>query len=427
MLMGAPQAASVRYVGGSDVNLRKSHSTTAGIVTTLDLNVKVFVVKKRANWALVSVPLKHAKGWVLLKYLRTKPVKGVTSANAKGPPKAVNKNPPIVVITGDKVNLRKTASLRSKVVGSIPTNAKAYIITQKDPWYEVSVPRLHKSGWVFGDFVKRLNEYTVKADGVNLRKSPSRSAHVIMQVDKGERFVEKKRSGEYLFVSSPHKGYTGWISRKYLAKLGDTYHPTYVIKGTQVNFRRTPTVDAHILKTMNEGTAVKVLGREEKWTLVKYGDKKGWVYSEYLVPQEKYAPQGKSSTGERMISHGMDLRGVPYVWAGQTAKGFDCSGLIYYLLQNDGGVKDPPRTAHEQFAGVGVPVDKEDLERGDLVFFHTYGHHTASHVGIYLGDGDFLHASSAKGRVVISNMSEGYYKTHFVGARRVKPVKKESG
>ncbi|MEG6586869.1 C40 family peptidase [Dendrosporobacter sp. 1207_IL3150] len=120
-----------------------------------------------------------------------------------------------------------------------------------------------------------------------------------------------------------------------------------------------------------------------------------------------------SASGSAIIATGQKYMGVPYVWGGETPNGFDCSGFTQFVMKQNGVTI--PRTAAEQFAA-GTPVAKNNLKVGDLVFFTTYKP-GASHVGFYMGDGKFIHASSAAKQVAISSLDEQYYVDHYVGAR----------
>ncbi len=121
-----------------------------------------------------------------------------------------------------------------------------------------------------------------------------------------------------------------------------------------------------------------------------------------------------TSKAGAVINTARNYMGVPYVWGGTTPSGFDCSGFTQYVLKKNG--VSIPRTTAEQYAA-GVSVSKSNLRTGDLVFFTTYKA-GPSHVGFYIGDGNFIHASSSKG-VTISNLSSTYYSDRYIGAKRV--------
>jgi len=118
----------------------------------------------------------------------------------------------------------------------------------------------------------------------------------------------------------------------------------------------------------------------------------------------------------QLASTGIGMLGVRYRWNGNSEqRGFDCSGLVKSLFEKFN--ISLPRSSREQFK-IGEKVDKDKLEIGDLVFFSSRGR-TPSHVGIYIGDNQFLHAARKARRVVISNLTDRWYTRRFLGARRL--------
>lgn len=136
------------------------------------------------------------------------------------------------------------------------------------------------------------------------------------------------------------------------------------------------------------------------------------------VVQQNHRRRSLSSRRGRalygLLKTSRSFMGIPYVWGGESPSGADCSGYVQMVF-NRHGVK-LPRTADVQFK-VGKPVEKGKEQPGDLVFFETYAP-GASHVGIYLGQGKFIHASSRARQVTVSELAEPYFAKRYLGARR---------
>jgi cell wall-associated NlpC family hydrolase len=115
-----------------------------------------------------------------------------------------------------------------------------------------------------------------------------------------------------------------------------------------------------------------------------------------------------------LISYAYSFMGIPYVWGGEGPRCFDCSGFTQYVFKKF-GVNLPHYTGSQ--IGEGSSVSRKNLKQGDLIFFRADG--KVSHVAIYVGNGDFIHASSGSKKVTVSNLSQSYYTTRFAGARRI--------
>jgi cell wall-associated NlpC family hydrolase len=139
------------------------------------------------------------------------------------------------------------------------------------------------------------------------------------------------------------------------------------------------------------------------------------TYSALLGKSMPVVTHSMNAMSRTVVSDAMSYMGVPYVFGGNTpSSGFDCSGYVRYVFANAGIYL--PRTADVQY-NCGYAVSTSELAPGDLVFFETYCP-GPSHVGIYVGDGNFVHASSSRG-VTVSSLSSSYYSAHYLGARRV--------
>jgi len=134
-----------------------------------------------------------------------------------------------------------------------------------------------------------------------------------------------------------------------------------------------------------------------------------------IEPTKAPAPLSRKATRQQAITrNAMSYRGMPYRWGGSRVEtGIDCSGFTRYLYQKQGICL--PHSAKSQYE-MGKPVQIADLIAGDLVFFNTEG--PITHVGMYIGEGKFIHASSPKRGIRVDKLSSRYYQAKYAGARR---------
>jgi len=155
-----------------------------------------------------------------------------------------------------------------------------------------------------------------------------------------------------------------------------------------------------------------------KWLQENGGAYSGFKQAEPAVAPASYStPAVANDWGDRLVSRAMKYLGTPYRYGGTSPGGFDCSGFVYYLYGAVFG-QSIPRMPHDM-AREGRPVARSDLKRGDLVFFGYRG--TFTHVGIYAGNGQFVHATHRGSPLQVSALDGDYYRDRYMTAVRLSP------
>ena len=187
-----------------------------------------------------------------------------------------------------------------------------------------------------------------------------------------------------------------------------------VVQGP-LNIRSGPGTGYSKVGSLAKGRCVKVVSVQSGW----YQIEQGYVSAAY-VEETDYTPAAASSKGQELANIALQYVGYSYVYGGASPRvGFDCSGLVQYACAQLGYSIN--RTASTQLQN-GVTVSWDELAPGDLVFFKKPGSTTSkpvTHVGMYIGSSQFVHASDYGVGVIVSNLSDAYYTTGYVSARRI--------
>ena len=290
----------------------------------------------------------------------------------------------------------------------------------------------------------------VNASALRLRSEPSTLSRTLDTAPKNDCVVVIAKEGNWYKVNYNlqegymHEDYLNVLTREN-AELG--YGK---VAGNAVNLRSGPSTSYRVVTVASQGAKCYIIGLNDGWYKVIYGNSICYIRSDYLelteIPYENQASSnspkfyrlGKSTgvtpsaaalkgtvssgasvgsaTGAQIVAEARKYLGTPYVYGGASPNGFDCSGFVYYVLKQFG--YSPYRTPADQYR-MGTSVSKANLQPGDIVFFAgTYGS-GISHVGIYVGDGQFIHSPNSRSTVSYADLTSGYWAQHYYGARRM--------
>jgi uncharacterized protein YgiM (DUF1202 family) len=351
----------------------------------------------------------------------------------------------IVSGTGSSgIYIRELPSANGRVLYGVAEGTELVIISNEGNWYRVGY--YGYVGYASADYIipysasgeeREYGAGTVTGSFVYLRSEPDSTAdNQIMVLKEGTTVLITGVSGGWYAVD--YNGVKGFVHADYLFPIKYekvNFSRARVNTGSGVNLRASTSTSSEVVKSLLYGDEVKVLSIINGWYKVEYtydgSTYTGFIYADYLINSSDfvdtrpgsgggggtYVPPANLSEGQRIVRYARNFLGYPYVWGGYLpSMGFDCSGFTQYVFAQCGYTLYY-RT--QQYRN-GTSISYGNLQIGDLVFFDTYQNGTIGHVGIYCGDGTFIHAANPRSGVCITSMAPGsYYYGIYVCARRI--------
>ena len=341
----------------------------------------------------------------------------------------------------ENVNFRTGPSTSYSSITVISKGSSIEVLSTSGNW--VNAKYNGKTGYIYKDYVSnststsnsettQTTKYVNTTAGLNVRTGPSTSYAKIATLSYGQSVNVLSTSNGWSKIN--YNGSTGYVSSQYLQSTKPSSSSSsetsqtvkYVNTTSGLNMRTGPATSYAKITTIAYGQSVNVISTSNGWSKINYSGSTGYVSSQYLQSTKPSSSSSSnsgstsvSSSASSVIAYAKTLLGKPYVWGAQGPNSFDCSGFTYYVFKNKAGIV-LPRTSSAQ-SKYGTSVSWSNLKAGDLMFFDTNGANNGqvSHVGLYIGNGQMIHASSSQRKIVITSVNTSYYKNAFVNARRV--------
>ena len=428
--MGASDALADSGAGtvtASALNMRAEPNTASAVVTCVPRGTVVLVLSSSDGW--YKVQYQGQTGYMSGEYLSF-------SSNADG---AFGTGS----VTGNAVNVRSGPGTGYAVLGSVNKGQSFSVTGVSGGWYKISYNGA--TAYISGEYMdlggstataatpapaatqtESQGTGVITGNYVRMRSGPSTGYAVLGTYNVGAKMTITGQSGDWYAVSCDGKN--GYVYKQYLSQSGVTANvtsmdstPAWTTAG--VNLREGPSTAYTSKQVLPAGTSVTLTGKSGQWYQVSYGGVGGFIYQDYVTTETASAPASSGNAtaisteaGERIVAEAKKYLGVRYVYGGTSPSGFDCSGFVYYVYRQCG--YSITRTATAQNS-VGAKVDRANMQPGDIIIFLNGARSAIGHAGLYIGNGQFIHASSGGGKVMISSLSESYYNTRFYSARRV--------
>ena len=419
-------ALGVGTVTALGVNVRENPNMDAAVVTVLNQGQQVVVLSQDGDWYRISC--EGVTGFVSVDYM-TLEQEGQAQLGYG-------------LIKCAAANIRSSADTESDPIASLEEEEVVTITGVTDGWYQVDING--STGYVRSDLVdptaeipaEKIYDYAViQCAAANLRSEPDSTATKSDVLYTGSLCTLLEQDGDWYKVQ--YGDNVGYVLSSLMSTTNDeTDGSTNVESFNAIVAREKAEAEAaaaaaaQAKKTQTQTPAASTTTtaapaqstQSSSSTYVEdnsgsaSNDVQEPAYEEPAYEEPAYEePSYDSGSSSSIVSVAQNYMGVPYVWGGTSPSGFDCSGFTQYVFRQCGYSIN--RTAAAQYSN-GSYVSYDSLQAGDLVFFaNTYSASGITHVGIYIGGGQFIHA--ANGGVKISSLSESYYSSRYYGARRI--------
>lgn len=333
-------------------------------------------------------------------------------------------------VTGNNVNVRREASTDSEIYKRLDNGIHVSVVGKSNGWYTIACAD-ESTAYIYEDYLRITQaDGAVAGDNVNVRSAADTNAEVLSQLQNGDSVTVVGQTGTWYLLKFDgsnayvHKDYVSGDLLEDIIEEGTSFKAeekkyAQVTAETGLNVRADASLDAPVVELLSNNTSAEIIEEHGDWIQVKTtSGKVGFVSSEFVSITTTESTN--LSLAQQIIAFGKQYMGTPYKWGGTNlSTGVDCSGFVYSVMKQFGINLN---RSSASMVNNGTPVEKSNLQMGDLVFFDTTGPNDGgiSHVGIYISGGDYIHSSSgAAWGVTISNLNEDYSARTYVTARRV--------
>jgi len=424
-------------VNASSLNMRSGASLSAGVITTIPSGASVTVIGVNGNW--YQVQYNGQTGYVSADYVKLSGGSAAPAPSQGGQQSGGTSG----TVKGNSVRMRSGPGTGYAILGTYNNGTALTINGTENGWTKVTLGGVN--GYIRSDYVSAGGSSSqgggettsqtgyINGTSVRMRSGPNTSSQILGVYNTGTAMTITGSSGNWYAVT--YNGQNGYVCKDYMttSKPGNTPAQTATegyIKGNSVRLRSGPGTGYSILGNYNNGTPLTITGTSGDWSAVTINGLKGFVNSAYVTTTKPAAtPEGNTGssgstnlgstanpTGTLVVETAKKYLGYPYVYGGMSPSGFDCSGFVGYVYKQCGYTLK--RVASDIYYNNGTSVSKDNLQPGDLVFFSNSSE-SIGHVGIYIGGGQFIHASSSTVGVIISDLNSSYYVSHYQGAKRI--------